>query len=49
MFAGMGKMFQDEGNEVTREDFGQGYSLFAFNLTATFATAPTLNWYKKET
>ena len=28
MFAGTGKMFQDEGNDVTREDFGQGYSLF---------------------
>ena len=33
MFAGTGKMFQDEGNDVTRDDFGQGYSLFAFDLT----------------
>ena len=33
MFAGTGKMFQDEGNDVTRDDSGQGYSLFAFDLT----------------
>ena len=27
VFAGTGKMFQDEGNDETREDFGQGYRL----------------------
>ena len=33
MFAGTGKMFQDEGNDAIWDDFGQGYSLFAFDLT----------------
>jgi uncharacterized protein (DUF2132 family) len=28
-----GKYFQDEDNGITREDFGNGYALFAFDLT----------------
>ncbi len=28
-----GKFFQDEDNDITREDFGKGYALFAFDLT----------------
>ncbi|KAK2187695.1 hypothetical protein NP493_156g00009 [Ridgeia piscesae] len=33
LFAGTGKMFQDEGNDLTRKDFGNGYTLFSFDLT----------------
>ena len=27
------KMFQDEGNDITRQDFAEGYTLFAFDIT----------------
>ena len=33
LFVATGKMNMDEGNNVSREDFGDGYSLFAFDLT----------------
>ena len=33
LFAGTGKMFQDEGNDLTQKDFGNGYTLFSFDLT----------------
>ena len=26
-------MHEDEGNDITREEFGEGYTLFAFDLT----------------
>ena len=33
LFAATGKMHEDEGNDITREEFGEGYTLFAFDLT----------------
>ena len=33
LFAGTGKMFQDEGNDITRQDFADWYTLFAFDIT----------------
>jgi hypothetical protein len=33
LFSATGKMNEDEGNAITREDFANGYSLFAFDLT----------------
>ena len=33
LFSGIGKLSQDTGNQVTRSDYGQGYTLFAFDLT----------------
>ena len=47
MFAGTGKMFQDEGNDVTRDDFGQGYSLFAFDLTPDVCDGSHFNLVQK--
>ena len=47
MFAGTGKMFQDEGNAVTREDFGQGYSLFAFDLSPDVCDGSHFNLVQK--
>ena len=32
MFSGTGKHAQDEGNELTRDDFGNGYTFFGFDL-----------------
>ena len=33
LFSGIGKLFQDTGNQINRSDYGSGYTLFAFNLT----------------
>ena len=33
LFSATGKQAQDEGNELTRDDFGNGYTLFGFDLT----------------
>ena len=33
LFSASGKQAQDEGNELTRDDFGKGYTFFCFDLT----------------
>ena len=33
LFSAAGKHAQDEGNELTRDDFGNGYTFFGFDLT----------------
>ena len=33
LFSGIGKSYSDEGNQISRQDYGQGYTLFAFDLT----------------
>ena len=33
LFSATGKHAQDEGNELTRNDFGNGYTIFGFDLT----------------
>ena len=33
IFSATGKHAQDEGNELTRDDFGNGYTFFGFDLT----------------
>ena len=37
LFAGTGKLMKDEGTDIRREDFGSGYALYAFDLTADLA------------
>jgi len=34
MFAGTGKLCKDEGLYISREDYSDGYALYAFDLTA---------------
>ena len=34
LFAGTGKLCKDEGLYISREDFGNGYALYAFDLSA---------------
>ena len=34
LFAGTRKLYKDEGLFVSREDYGKGYALYAFDLTA---------------
>ena len=33
LFSGTDKMYQDEGNTITRDDYAAGYALFAFDLS----------------
>ena len=33
LYSATGKQAQDEGNELTRDDFGNGYTFFGFDLT----------------
>ena len=33
LFSGTGKLSQDTGNQINRSDYGQGYTLFTFDLT----------------
>jgi hypothetical protein len=33
LFTGTGKQFMDEGNQIRREDYARGFTLFAFDLT----------------
>ena len=34
LFAGTGKLYKDEGLFIQREDYPNGYALYAFDLTA---------------
>ena len=47
LFAGTGKMFQDEGNDITRQDFAEGYTLFAFDITTDCCDGPHFNLVHK--
>ena len=38
LFSATGKQAQDEGNELSRDDFGKGYTFFGFDLNPTVAT-----------
>ncbi|KAK2146431.1 hypothetical protein NP493_3668g00015 [Ridgeia piscesae] len=42
-----GKMFQDEGNDITRQDFAEGYTLFAFDITPDCCDGPHFNFEHK--
>ena len=33
LFTGTGKSYHDTGNQITRDDYDQGYTLYSFNLT----------------
>jgi len=46
--AGTGKLNRDEGNHISREDFANGYALYAFDLTADIAEDDHFNLVKNE-
>ena len=47
LFAGTGKLYKDEGNELTREDFEGGYAFYAFDLTPDLADGGHFNLLKQ--
>ena len=49
LFAGKGKMFQDEGNNITRQEFSEGYPCLLLKSHRIFATVPISIWYIKAT
>lgn len=44
MFSGSGVHFSDAGTVISREDFGQGYCLMAFDLTPDLSASDTTHW-----
>ena len=40
-------MFQDERNDITRQDFAEGYTLFAFDITPDCCDCPHFNFIYK--
>ena len=47
LFAGTGKLYQDEGNRLTMEDFEGGYALYLFDVTQDLADGGHFNLLKK--
>jgi len=39
LFAGLEKLHKDEGNDISRDDFANGYTLFAYDLTPDLANS----------
>ena len=46
LFSATGKMYQDEGNDITFQDYAKGHTLFAFDLTADLCELGTFHLIK---
>ena len=46
LFSGMGKMYKDEGTDIQREDFKNGYAIYAFDLTPDLSDGDHFNLIK---
>lgn len=44
LFSGTGIHFQNEGIDITRDDYSQGYCLFAFDLTPDLSASCASHW-----
>ena len=44
LFSGTGIHFLNEGNDISREDYAQGYSLTVFDLTPNLSASSTSHW-----
>ena len=40
LFLGTGQLFHDKGIQIQREEYPQGYTLYAFDLTPDLSTGP---------
>ena len=49
LFSGIGKLSQDTGNRINRNDYGSGYTLFAFDLTPDHCPEDHFELIKQET
>lgn len=47
LFHGTGNLFHDKGLQITREDYPDGYALFAFDLTPDLSTGPHVSPIKQ--
>ena len=47
LFSATGKQAQDEGNELSRDYFGKGYTFFGFDLTPTVSTVAVSIWKER--
>ena len=47
LFSGTGKLFRDEGNALDRNNFGNGFALYAFDLTPDLAEDDHFNLTKQ--
>lgn len=47
LFSGTGTLFHNQGNQISREDYPNGYSLFAFDLTPDLCTGPHVSPIKQ--
>lgn len=43
LFSGLGKFNRDEGNSISRSDFGRGFALYAFDLTSDLTDNESFN------
>ena len=46
MFSSTSKLHRDEGNGISRDDYKDGYALYAFDLTADFGEDDHFNLVK---
>jgi len=44
LFSGIGKLFRDEGNAISRESFESGYALYAFDLRVALHAGHLVLW-----
>ena len=49
IFSGTGKENRDEGNDIAREDYPNGYALYAFDLSPDLAEEGHFNLTKQGT
>ena len=47
LFTGTGMLYHDQGNEITRSDYPNGYTLYAFDLSPDLAAGPHVSSTKQ--
>ena len=47
LFSGTGSLFHNQGNQISREDYPNGYTLFAFDLSPDLSAGPHISPIKQ--